>query len=177
MEETARKIKENASCWDAVYTAPRAEKKVKEQLDKIGIDNYLPLQPVIRMWNNRKKKIFIPVVPGCLFVYISSEDIAQVTSIHVVTFLLKVKGRYVSIPEVQMETFRTMIERSHELVEFAPTDFVPGATVQVIRGQLQGLVAELVECQGNNKLLLRIEGLGCALATVSVDCVVSKEKQ
>ena len=54
---------------------------------------------------------------------------------------------------------------------------IAGATVQVIRGQLQGLVAELVECQGNNKLLLRIEGLGCALATVSVDCVVSKEKQ
>lgn len=42
MEETARKIKENASCWYAVYTASRAEKKVKEQLDKIGIDNYLP---------------------------------------------------------------------------------------------------------------------------------------
>ena len=47
----------------------------------------------------------------------------------------------------------------------------------MIRGQLQGLVTELVECQGNNKLLLRIEGLGCALATVSADCVVSKEKQ
>ena len=71
MEETARKIKENASCWYAVYTAPRAEKKVKEQLDKIGVENYLPLQPVVRLWNNRKKKIFIPVVPGCLFVHIS----------------------------------------------------------------------------------------------------------
>lgn len=61
MEETARKIKENASCWYAVYTAPRAEKKVKEQLDKIGVENYLPLQPVVRLWNNRKKKIFIPL--------------------------------------------------------------------------------------------------------------------
>lgn len=40
MEETARKIKENTSCWYAVYTAPRAEKKVKEQLDKIGVENY-----------------------------------------------------------------------------------------------------------------------------------------
>ena len=77
MEETARKIKENASCWYAVYTAPRAEKKVKEQLDKIGVENYLPLQPVVRLWNNRKKKIFIPVVPGCLFVHISSEEIAH----------------------------------------------------------------------------------------------------
>lgn len=115
MEETARKIKENASCWYAVYTAPRAEKKVKEQLDKIGVENYLPLQPVVRLWNNRKKKIFIPVVPGCLFVHISSEEIAHVAGIHGVAFLLKEKGQYVSIPEVQMETFKTMIEHSCEL--------------------------------------------------------------
>lgn len=159
MEETARKIKENTSCWYAVYTAPRAEKKVKEQLDKIGVENYLPLQPAVRLWNNRKKKIFIPVVPGCLFV-----------------FLLKEKGQYVSIPEVQMETFKTMIEHSCELVEFAPNEFVPGTIVRVISGQLQGLEAELVDCQGNNKLLLRVEGLGCALVTVSTDCVASKEE-
>ena len=162
MEETARKIKENASCWYVVYTAPRAEKKVKEPLDKIGVENYLPLQPVVRLWNNRKKKIFIPVVPGCLF--------------HGVAFLLKEKGQYVSIPEVQMETFKTMIEHSCELVEFAPNEFVPGTIVRVISGQLQGLEAELVECQGNNKLLLRVEGLGCALVTVSTDCVASKEE-
>ena len=93
MEETARKIKENASCWYAVYTAPRAEKKVKEQLDKIGDENYMPLQPVYRLRNNRKKKIFIPVVPGCLFVHISSEEIAHVAGIHGVAFLLKEKGQ------------------------------------------------------------------------------------
>ena len=176
MEETARKIKENASCWYAVYTAPRAEKKVKEQLDKIGVENYLPLQPVVRLWNNRKKKIFIPVVPGCLFVHISSEEIAHVAGIHGVAFLLKEKGQYVSIPEVQMETFKTMIEHSCELVEFAPNEFVPGTIVRVISGQLQGLEAELVECQGNKKMLLRVEGLGCALVTVSTDCVASKEE-
>lgn len=93
MEETARKIKENTSCWYAVYTAPRAEKKVKEQLDKIGVENYLPLQPVVRLWNNRKKKIFIPVVPGCLFVHISSEEIAHVAGIHGVAFLLNTEGK------------------------------------------------------------------------------------
>ena len=75
-----------------------------------------------------------------------------------------------------METFKTMIEHSRELVEFAPNEFVPGTVVRVISGQLQGLEAELVECQGNNKLLLRVEGLGCALVTVSTDCVALKEE-
>lgn len=92
MEETARKIKENTSCWYAVYTAPRAEKKVKEQLDKIGVENYLPLQPVVRLWNNRKKKIFIPVVPGCLFVHISSEEIAPCSRYSWSSFFTEGKG-------------------------------------------------------------------------------------
>lgn len=51
--------------------------------------------------------------------HISSEEIAHVAGIHGVAFLLKEKGQYVSIPEVQMETFKTMIEHSCELVEFA----------------------------------------------------------
>ena len=33
---------ESVFSWYAVYTAARAEKKVKERLDQIGIENYLP---------------------------------------------------------------------------------------------------------------------------------------
>ena len=55
METTNRKIEEKTSCWYAVYTAVKAEKSVKEQLDKAGIESYLPLQSIVRSWNNRKK--------------------------------------------------------------------------------------------------------------------------
>ena len=30
--------------WNALYTRPRSEKKVKEILDKMGIEIYLPIQ-------------------------------------------------------------------------------------------------------------------------------------
>ena len=56
METTNRKIEEKTSCWYAVYTAARAEKKVKERLDQIGIENYLPLRTEYRVWSDRKKK-------------------------------------------------------------------------------------------------------------------------
>lgn len=125
MEETARKIKENTSCWYAVYTAPRAEKKVKEQLDKIGVENYLPLQPVVRLWNNRKKKIFIPVVPGCLFVHISSEEIAHVAGIHGVAFLLKEKGHYgIEIPPCVWHTI-VVLESGTVIYEIKQGPFAP----------------------------------------------------
>ena len=68
METTNRKIEEKTSCWYAVYTAVKAEKSVKEQLDKAGIESYLPLQSIVRSWNNRKRKVMVPVIPGCVFV-------------------------------------------------------------------------------------------------------------
>ena len=37
--------------WYAVYTASRAEKKVKERLDEMDIRNYLPLRTEYRVWS------------------------------------------------------------------------------------------------------------------------------
>lgn len=170
METTNREIEGKTSCWYAVYTAGRAEKKVKERLDKAGIGSYLPLQSVIRLWNNRKRKVMIPVVPGYIFVHLSVGDVAKVKSVKGVSFLLREEGRYVSIPECQMEVFRSMVENTGEFIEFAE-ELTPGITVRVTRGQLEGATGELLDCQGKNKLMLRIAGLGCALVTVASDAI------
>lgn len=170
METTNRKIEEKTSCWYAVYTAAKAEKSVKEQLDKVGIESYLPLQSVVRLWNNRKKKVMIPVMPGCLFVRLTPEDIDRVKSIKGVSLLLREEGKFVTIPECQMETFRCMVDNAGEFVEFTE-ETTQGVTVQVVRGQLKGVKGELVESEGEDKLMLRIAGLGSALVRVATDSV------
>ena len=52
-------IKEN---WYAIYTMPRAEKKVYERLVDIGVTSYLPLVTTIRIWSDRKKKVTSPLI-------------------------------------------------------------------------------------------------------------------
>lgn len=170
METTNRKIEEKTSCWYAVYTAAKAEKSVKEQLDKIGIESYLPLQSVVRLWNNRKKKMMIPVLPGCLFVRLIPEDIDRVKGIQGVSLLLREKGQFVTMPECQMETFRCMVDNAGEFVEFVE-ETTQGVAVQVVRGQLKGVKGELVENEGENRLMLRIAGLGSALVMIAPDSV------
>ena len=58
---------ESVFSWYAVYTAARAEKKVKERLDQIGIENYLPLRTEYRVWSDRKKKVSVPLISGYIF--------------------------------------------------------------------------------------------------------------
>ena len=69
-----------------------------------------------------------------------------------------------------MEVFRSMVENTGEFIEFAE-ELTPGITVRVTRGQLEGATSELLDCQGKNKLMLRIAGLGCALVTVASDAI------
>jgi len=55
-------IKKNTPQWFAVYTAPRAEKKVRERFQQSGIEHYLPVQMVTRKWHDRLKKVEQPVL-------------------------------------------------------------------------------------------------------------------
>ena len=81
-------FEKNQSRWYAVYTASRAEKKVKERLDQQGIVNYLPLRVVIRKWSDRSKKVEIPLINGYIFVYVNLLQMQKVlTTFGVVSFL------------------------------------------------------------------------------------------
>ncbi|MGB0977445.1 MAG: transcription termination/antitermination NusG family protein, partial [Prolixibacteraceae bacterium] len=43
--------------WFAIYVRSRAEKKVGESLNEIGIENYVPLKQEWRQWSDRKKLV------------------------------------------------------------------------------------------------------------------------
>ena len=36
--------------WHAVFTASRAEKKVRDRLEELGVECFLPVQTVLRQW-------------------------------------------------------------------------------------------------------------------------------
>jgi transcription antitermination factor NusG len=60
--------------WYAVYTKPRWEKKVANLLTQKRIVNYCPVQTVIKVWTDRKKKIEQPLLPSYVFVKASTEE-------------------------------------------------------------------------------------------------------
>ena len=48
--------------WYAVFTASRAEKRVKERLEQAGIENYLPVRAVEFVRDGQKRRLEIPVI-------------------------------------------------------------------------------------------------------------------
>ncbi|MBP5982893.1 MAG: UpxY family transcription antiterminator [Fluviicola sp.] len=54
--------------WFVIYTKPRNEKKVTEQLLAIGIEAFCPMITTIKQWSDRKKKVTIPLINSYVFV-------------------------------------------------------------------------------------------------------------
>jgi len=161
--------------WYALYTAPRAEKKVRDRFTEAGIEHYLPLQTVKRKWSDRIKEIIIPVVHGYIFVRIHEAESRNVLSIYGAIAFIREFGKPVAIPDNQIERLRFMCDFSDEPVEFILEDLTKGETVTITKGPLQGLVGELVQIKGKHKVVVRLEKFGYARTTIPLS-FVEKEK-
>ena len=61
--------KDSESNWYVVKTNSRAEKKVYERLEFLGLEVYLPLVITIKQWSDRKKKVEVPLISDVFPVY------------------------------------------------------------------------------------------------------------
>ena len=163
--------------WYAVYTAPRAEKKVSERFKLEGIDHYLPLQIVKRRWSDRIKEVEVPVVNGYIFVHIPFTDYVKVTNVYGALSFVREGGKPVAIPDNQLTRLRFMVEHSEEPVEYTQESYEHGEKITIIKGPLAGMTGELVEMKGKNKVLIRLERFGCAITTIPLSFVEKKEKR
>jgi transcriptional antiterminator NusG len=163
--------KQDKCNWYAVYTAPRAEKKVSERFGTLGIEHYLPLQKIKRRWSDRIKEVEVPFINGYIFVYVRDIDFIKVTQVYGALSFVREGGQPASIPEEQIKTLQLMIDSADEPIEYSTEPIDKGESVQITKGPLQGLIGDLVEMKGGFKVVVRLQNLGCALITVPVSFV------
>jgi len=120
--------------WYAVYTAPRAEKKVSERLLQAEIEHYLPLQKVKRRWSDRVKEIEVPVVNGYIFVRIKNTEFLKVTDIYGAIAFVREGGQPVAIPSKQIEALQFMVKNALEPVEYSTETFEKGEPIITLKG-------------------------------------------
>ena len=51
--------------WNVLYTAPRAEKQVKERIAALGVECFLPLHRTPRVWSDRVKIVEVQFLYIC----------------------------------------------------------------------------------------------------------------
>jgi len=146
--------------WYVALVRMHHEKKVAERLDKIGIENFVPVQQEVHQWSDRRKVVESVLLPMMVFVHADPKERKEVLSFSTVSRYMVMRGESspTIIPDEQMARFRFMLDYSEE-------------AVRVVKGPLTGLVGELVTVDGRSKIAVRLNMLGCACADMPVGYV------
>lgn len=159
--------------WLAAYVKMHHEKRVRERLSELGIENFLPVQTEVRQWSDRKKRVEQVLIPMMIFVHVDTEEQRTVLTHPSVLRYLVLRGEHAptEIPEEQMNRFRFMLDFSDQPVSFNTAGLQPGEKVKVIKGPLAGLEGEFVTVGGKSNVIVRISHLGCAVLEVNASMV------
>lgn len=170
--------KKNDARWFALYTKPRNEKKALERLVAAGIESYLPLQRRLKQWSDRKKMVEEPLFRSYIFVRITPKDHYNVLNTFGIVRYITFEGKAVPIPDNQISLIKNLLEQDVE-VEAVEEILEPGTRVEVKFGSLIGLMGELIEHKGKQKVVVRIEHISHALLVTLPAQYVTKaiEKQ
>ena len=159
--------------WLAAYVKMHHERKVRDRLTTLNIENFLPVQTEVRQWSDRKKKVERVLIPMMIFVKVDPEEQKTVISQPSVLYYLVLRGEHkpAKIPQDQMDRFMFMLDNSENPVSFNSQNLQPGQKVRVIKGSLTGLEGELIKVEGKSNIAIRISQLGCAVVEMNANYV------
>jgi len=142
------------SFWYALYTNPRHEKKIAEQLEQNRVECLLPLYRSIRRWKDRRKQVDLPLFPGYIFIKVlSSERLKVLRTPGVVKFVMFM-GEPAVIPDREIEDLRSGIVNGQAA---QPHPYLrAGNRVRVRSGPFSGVEGILVRRKEKFRLVLSI---------------------
>ena len=159
--------------WYVALVRMHHEKKVAERLNKMGIENFVPVQQELHQWSDRRKMVESVLLPMMIFVHVDPKERKEVLSFSTVSRYMVLRGESspAVIPDEQMARFRFMLDYSEEAVSMSTTLLARGEKVRVIKGPLTGLVGELVNVDGKSKIAVRLNLLGCSCVDMPIGYV------
>lgn len=155
---------EDALHWYAAYTHARHEKKVAQQLQQRGVENFLPLYHSVRRWKDRRKELDLVLFPGYVFVRLARSEKLRVLQLPGVLNFVTFNGQPAALPGDDIEALR------RAMIHGVPTEHHPylttGRRVKVVRGPLAGAQGILLRLKNNCRIVISIDAI---MRSVSVE--------
>ncbi len=141
--------------WYAVYTYPRHEKKVFEQLVLREIESFLPYYRALHKWRNGcRVEVQVPLFPGYLFVRIRLHEQLRVLQVPNLVNLIGFGGSPVALPTEDIEALRAVLST----LKAEPHPFLKvGDRVRIKSGCLAGIEGILLRKGTGFRFVLNVD--------------------
>jgi transcription antitermination factor NusG len=153
--EALAPVKDEPLYWYALYTRPRHERRVRDELERGRIEAYLPTHQVRRRWSDRYKVVEEPLFKNYLFVHINKGRYRESLKPYgAVCFVTAEEGKPAVIPDEELEAVRILVNSE---IPHNPYPYLKvGRKVRVRYGPLEGCEGILVRKKGISRLVVTV---------------------
>lgn len=151
-------LQPNNTNWYVLYTAPRAEKQVKERIDALGVECWLPLHHAPRVWSDRIKMVDIPLFSSYLFVRCTDPVLRDLIRVYGVARIVFYNGKPAIVRQKEIDAIKEFLELASE------HPLCTGEVVEILCGAMKHVSGKVKKIKKKH-LVLYLEQLG---ATVCV---------
>ena len=158
--------KGKAKDWYALYTRHQHEKTVARSLEQKGFEVFLPLYQAVHQWKDRRKELFLPLLPCYVFFHGNTDRRLEILNTPGVRSLVCHGSQIAVIADSELEAVRRITAGR---LPAEPCPFLQcGDRVRVRSGPLAGIEGILMRKRDSLRLVLTVELVFSSIA-VEVD--------
>ena len=171
--------------WYPMRVTYGREVKVKEALDTLGIENFLPMHyELVDPGDGNKKRMLVPAIHNLIFIHDSREDITLLKTtrrefqpLRYITkhFAESMADSILTVPETQMRNFMRVASVQDDSVIFLDnSDYLSkvGRRVLITEGYFAGVEGVVKRIKKNKHVVVQLEGLAAVAVTyVPASCL------
>ena len=147
--------------WYVLYVKSCYERKVRDFLENLSIESFLPQIPVVRQWSDRKKTILKPLFSSYVFVNINSSlELHKALSVNGACAYIRFGKEYARVTEKEINQIKLLIgDKNVSEIETNVDLPKAGEVKKITYGPLNGLDCEIIKADNHNKIIVRIDSL------------------
>ena len=157
--------------WFAVRTSSRHEKKALKELQRAGVEAYIPLRQKTVHYTSKTVSRELPLLTGYVFVRIVKSEELTILRAHYTAGFVKLGRERRRVTDAEIELLRRISsdrQLDWQSVEEA-FDFREGTPVEILKGPLAGVRGYYLHKKSKKTFVISFGGLGACLATCEVD--------
>ncbi len=153
--------------WYVVRTSFRHEKIAFRDLERQGLQAWLPLLRETRQYDRKFREVEIPLLGSYLFVHINERGYYPVLQSPYISGFVRFGEHILPVPEQEMALIRRVVGDA-EILEASKRDLVIGDMVEIIGGKMTGVRGILEDQLNRNQVSVSLQTLGYTLV-IEVD--------
>jgi transcriptional antiterminator RfaH len=154
--------------WFVIYTKPRNEKKVTEQLLAIGIETFCPIITSIKQWSDRKKKVTTPLINSYVFVQLDEVNRFKVFDVPGVVRYVHWLKKPAVVRDSEIQSLKELTEKT--IRSFTIDHLTKGEEFLIPSGVFKDKKGLIEEVRGKS-IKIKLDELGLVLTVQLEDSI------